>query len=185
MLAGHLTNDFMKMVPRWRSPGDLGNGHKIRLFALKKKEKASFQKHDEAREEVSCPSKFNLLPLKPISSLPTSPLRLPAHINLCFLFASNNTTDGICQGPSRLSATQTLDVNPSLTGSMWRGPRMGGHQREDSTVGHQNRGPRRVQRMWLPLQGSWYCRALQRSHGPNQGGPEPHHPEPHISSHKP
>ena len=109
------------------------------------------------------------------------------HTRLCFLFAPNNTTDGICQEPSRLSATQTLDVSPSLTGSMWWGSRMGGHQREDGTVGHHKREPRGCKGCSCHFRGTGHGIAghCKDPMGPNQGGPEPHHPEPYVSSHKP
>lgn len=70
------------------------------------------------------PSKSNLLPLKPISNLPATCLQLPAHTSFCFLLAPNRTTDQICQEPSRLNATQTLDMSPSFTGLMGWGLRM-------------------------------------------------------------
>ena len=82
-------------------------GHKIRLFVLKKK-KRSFHPKDIMKPKRRCPtpSKSHLLPLKPISNLPTACLQLPAHTSFCFLLTPNKTTDQICQEPSRLNATQ-------------------------------------------------------------------------------
>ena len=124
------------------------------------------------KKRCPTPSKSNLLPRKPISSLPTACLQLPAHTNFCFLLTPNKTTDRICQEPSRLNATQRYWTWAPASQAWWGGAsgQSGGeYQRED---GHQEKGaPMRVQGMWLPFQGysSWYCRALQRSHGPKLG----------------
>ena len=139
--VGRLTHDFMKMLTDCGAQVTKTKGHKIRLFALKKK-KGSFHTKDMMKPMSRCPT-----PSKLKSTAPRSPSQVPppassssptprhTQASASSLLQTTALTGFARSHPGRVPHRDTgREPEPHRLDGV--GAQEGGHQRED----HQQKG---------------------------------------------